>query len=199
VSDATTSGRGPGRPRDPATDEAILRATLSMLAEGGYDGLSIDGIAARAGVGKATIYRRWASKEEVVAAAARRLSEEVPAPDTGDLRRDLAGIVDGLATVFAEPTTARLVGALVARMPHDAALASGLREGFLAARRRAARVALERAQERGEVAADADLELAVDLLAAPFYYRMLVSGAPIDRAFAQRVLDAVLASLTAAR
>lgn len=199
MSDVSTSVRGPGRPRDPAADEAILRTTLSMLAEDGYDGLSIDRIAARAGVGKATIYRRWASKEEVVAAAARRLSEEVPAPDTGDLRGDLAAIVDGLATVFADPATARLVGALVARMPHDAALASGLREGFLATRRRAARVALERAQERGEVAADADLEVAVDLLAAPFYYRMLVSGAPIDRAFAQRVLDAVLAWVTAAR
>lgn len=199
MTDATGSDRGPGRPRDPAADAAILRATLSLLAEDGYEGSSIDRIAARAGVGKATIYRRWASKEEVVAAAARHLSDEVPAPDTGDLRRDLAAIVDGLTTVFADPATARLVGALVARIPHDPGLASGLREGFLAARRGAARAALERAQERGEVGADADLEVAVDLLAAPFYYRMLISGAPIDRAFADRVLDAVLTWVTASR
>lgn len=193
------SGRGPGRPRDPAAGEAILRATLSLLAEDGYDGLSIDGIADRAGVGKATIYRRWASKEEVVAAAARHLSEQVPVPDTGELRGDLMAIADGLTTVFADPATARLVGALVARMPHDPALASGLREGFLAARRRAARVVLQGAQDRGEIAAEGDLEVAVDLLAAPFYYRMLISGAPIDRAFARRVVDAVLAWLAAPR
>lgn len=196
---AEEPGRGPGRPRDRAAGDAILDATLKLLAEEGYEGLTTDRIAAVAGVGKATIYRRWSSKEEVVAAAAMRLSAEVPTPDTGDLEADLRAIAEGLAAVFAQPATARLVAALLARMPHDPALAENLRQGFLAARRRAAHVVLERARERGEIASGVDLEIAVDLLAAPFYYRMLVTGAPIDRHFADDVVTAVLASVSPAR
>lgn len=196
---AEEPGRGPGRPRDRAAGDAILDATLKLLAEEGYEGLTTDRIAEVAGVGKATIYRRWSSKEEVVAAAAMRLSAEVPTPDTGDLEADLRAIAEGLAAVFAQPATARLVAALLARMPHDPALAENLRQGFLAARRRAAHVVLERARERGEIASGVDLEIAVDLLAAPFYYRMLVTGAPIDRHFADDVVTAVLASVSAAR
>ena len=196
---ATAASRTAGRPRDPGTGQAILAATLSLLAEDGYDRLTTDRIAERAGVGKAAIYRRWASKEEVVAAAALRLSEEVPAPDTGDLRGDLTAIVEALASVFAEDATVRLVSALVARIPHDPVLATNLRDGFLAARRRAARQALERAQERGELDGAVDLEFAVDLLAAPFYYRLLVTGAPVDNGFAHQVLDAALAAVATLR
>lgn len=196
---AEEPGRGPGRPRDRAAGDAILDATLKLLAEEGYEGLTTDRIAAVAGVGKATIYRRWSSKEEVVAAAAMRLSAEVPTPDTGDLEADLRAIAEGLAAVFAQPATARLVAALLARMPHDPALAENLRQGFLAARRRAAHVVLERARERGEIASGVDLEIAVDLLAAPFYYRMLVTGTSIDRRFADDVVAAVLAWVSASR
>lgn len=196
---AEEPGRGPGRPRDRAAGDAILDATLKLLAEEGYEGLTTDRIAAVAGVGKATIYRRWSSKEEVVAAAAMRLSAEVPTPDTGDLEADLRAIAEGLAAVFAQPATARLVAALLARMPHDPALAENLRQGFLAARRRAAHVVLERAGERGEIASGVDLEIAVDLLAAPFYYRMLVTGTSIDRRFADDVVAAVLAWVSASR
>lgn len=196
---AEEPGRGPGRPRDRAAGDAILDATLKLLAEEGYEGLTTDRIAAVAGVGKATIYRRWSSKEEVVAAAAMRLSAEVPTPDTGDLEADLRAIAEGLAAVFAQPATARLVAALLARMPHDPALAENLRQGFLAARRRAAHVVLEHARERGEIASGVDLEIAVDLLAAPFYYRMLVTGTSIDRRFADDVVAAVLAWVSASR
>lgn len=125
-----------------------------------------------------------------------RLSSEVPAPDTGDLEADLRAIAEGLVAVFSQPATARLVAALVARMPHDPVLAENLREGFLAARREAARVVLQRARDLGEIQASVDVEVAVDLFGAPFYYRMLVTGTPIDRRFGDQVVRAVLAAVT---
>jgi AcrR family transcriptional regulator len=191
--------RARGRPRDPAAGHAILAATIMGLAEDGYAGLTMDGIAERAGVSKATIYRRWPSKEAVVLAAAEHLSAAVPVPDTGTLRGDLDAIAAGLAAVFGSPTTPRLVGALVSEMVREPDLAHALRDGFLAARRSAARAALERAQERGEVPAEVDLEVPVDLLAAPFYYRALITGDPVDDGYAATVVDAVLAWLDSQR
>ena len=184
--------RSAGRPRNPDADEAILTATLDLLAAHGYAGISTDRIAAAAGVSKATIYRRWASKDDLLVAAAQSLAREVPAPDTGSLRDDLAHIAQGLATVFAHPRTARLIAALAERMLHDERLATALRSGFLAERRDAARVALERARTRGEVRSDVDPELAVDLLAAPFYYRVLITGEAVDDALAEQVVEVVL-------
>jgi AcrR family transcriptional regulator len=189
----TPSPQPAGRPRDPEADEAILGATLSLLAEHGTAGVSTDRVAAAAGVGKATIYRRWRSKDELLVAAAQTLSRQVPVPDTGSLREDLTLITHGLSTVFAQPGTARLVAALVERMLHDDRLAEVLRAGFLTERRTAARTALERALARGEIREDVDLEVAVDLLAAPFYYRALISGAPVDDPLADEVVEVVLA------
>jgi AcrR family transcriptional regulator len=188
-------GRGPGRPRDPQAGDAILTATLGQLAEHGYERLTVDGIAEAAGVSKATIYRRWTSKREVVLAAAGRLAEAVPAPDTGSLRGDLKAIVGGLADVFSAQNVPALVGALVAEAVHDADLAATVREGFVRTRRAAAVAALERASARGEIGDNVDVDLTVDLLAAPFYYRSLVTGAPIDDRYAGAVLDAVLATI----
>jgi AcrR family transcriptional regulator len=193
VSGAT--GRGPGRPRDPAADTAILEATLTLLAEHGYTGLTTDAIAATAGVSKATIYRRWSSKQQVVLAAVGSLANRVPAPDTGDLRRDLTAIADGLAAVFSAPTTRRLVGALVERLLRDEEMAAALRGGFLTERRAAARTAMVRGRQRGQVRDDADLDTAIDLLAAPFYYRVLITGEPIDAKLAEGVVDVTLAYL----
>lgn len=196
VSEVDDGARGqklrPGRPRDAAAAGAILAATLALLAEQGYSGLSMDAVASRAGVSKATIYRRWASKQEVVLAAAEALSQAVPVPDTGSVRGDLEAIADGLVAAFNVPDSARLVGSLLAEATRDPALASALRSGFLAVRRGAARAALARGVERREIHADTDLEFAVDQLAAPFYYRLLVTGDPIDPEFARAVVDAVL-------
>lgn len=185
-------GRSPGRPRDPAVAEAVLAATLSLLAEHGYAGLTMDALASEAGVSKASIYRRWSSKDDVVLAAVEQLSQVVPTPDTGTLRGDLTAIAEGLAAVFSAPRSSRLIGTLIARMGRDAQLATALRGGFLAARRGAARTALERARDRGEARPDADLEFAVDLLAAPFYYRTLVTGTTVDEELAADVVETVL-------
>jgi AcrR family transcriptional regulator len=184
--------RGPGRPRDPAVDAAVLDATLTQLADHGDAGLTTDAIAAAAGVGKASIYRRWASKDELVLAAVASLAGRVPSPDTGSLQGDLTSIAAGLVEVFSEPRTGRLVGALIGRLVADDELARRLRGGFLTERRAAARSAMERGRERGEVRDDVDLGVAVDLLAAPFYYRLLVTGQPVDDALARDVVAATL-------
>jgi AcrR family transcriptional regulator len=190
--------RSPGRPRDPAIDDAILDATLVVLADDGYAGLTMDRVAAAAGVSKATIYRRWPTRRDVLLAAVDHLSSSVPTPDTGTLRGDLTTIAHGLTAVFAAPSTGPLVAALVGQAARDADLADALRTGFLAARRAAALDALRAAKARGEVC-DINLEVAVDLLAAPFYYRLLVTGAPIDRDLADQVVDAVMTWVSAAR
>lgn len=181
------------RPRRAAAERAILETTLAVLAEDGYAGLTTDRIAREAGVSKATMYRRWPTKQDVVIAAAQSLAHEVPVPDTGSLRGDLTAIAEGLAAVFAAPRTAALVGALVGQLPHDPGLADALRTGLLAPRRDAARTALRSAAQRGELGRGIDIEIAVDLLAGPFYYRLLLTGDRIDRAFAHAVVDAVLA------
>jgi AcrR family transcriptional regulator len=164
------------------------------LARDGYGGLSVDGVAVQAGVSKASIYRRWASKRDLVVAAARDLSRTVPVPDTGDVRDDLAAIVGELARVFAAPGTVGLVAALVSGMAADRELATAFRDGFLSVRRDATRTVLERARERGEISPDLDLDVVIDLLAAPLYYRLLITGDPIDDRFASNLVDAVVAS-----
>lgn len=188
----SATSRPPGRPRDPAADDAILSATLAILSDDGYVGLTVDHIAQRAGVGKATIYRRWDSKEEVLLAAVGQLSAEVPVPDTGDLRSDLTAIARGLAAVFSAPGIRRLVATLVAEMTIAAELADALRSGFLAERRAVARDVLERERRRGGLRDDLDIEQAIDLLAAPFYYRLLVTGDPIGDSFTSGVVEAVM-------
>lgn len=189
---AEPAPRSPGRPRDPAIDDAILQATLTVLTDDGYAGLTMDRVAAEAGVSKATIYRRWSTRRDVLLAAVDRLSAAVPVPDTGTLHGDLTAIAHGLATVFAAPSTGPLVAALLGQAARDPDLADALRTGFLASRRAAALDALRAADARGELR-DVDLDVAVDLLAAPFYYRLLVTGAPINHEVADTVVDAVLA------
>lgn len=185
--------RPPGRPRDPAVGDAILSATLDVLTRDGYGRLSVDGIAAQAGVSKATIYRRWASRQELIVAAAQHLSATVPVPDTGDIHADLTAIVDELVRLFGAPNTDRLVAALVCGMADDPQLATAFRDGFLSVRRDATRTVLERARDRGEIAEDLDVDTAIDLLASPLYYRLLITGGSIDEGFARQIVDAVLA------
>lgn len=189
----TDSTTGRGRPRSDRADEAILAATLDLLAEHGYGGLTTDRIAHEAGVSKATIYRRWSSKDEVVLAAVRSLATDVPAPDTGSLHEDLTILVRWLASVFSRPSTARLISALVEPIARNPTLAVALRHGFLRARRSTVRTAMQRGRDRGEVRTDIDLDVAVDLLAAPFYYRVLITGEPVDEDLARRLVDATLA------
>ena len=184
--------------RSGRAQAAILAATLELLAEEGFAGLTVDATAARAGVGKATIYRHWRSKAELVIEAVGTLVEPAPVPDTGDLREDLLVVVRGLTERLTRSALARIVPTLVDAADRDPELAE-LQRAFTAERRRALEGVLRRAAEHGDLSPGVDVEVAVDLLAGPVFYRRLVSRAPLTERFAERVIDAVLPYLVPPR
>jgi AcrR family transcriptional regulator len=187
-----------GRPRSARSHRAILAATQQLLVERPYREVTIEGIAARAGVGKQTIYRWWPSKAALVLEAYLAGEEAVPAPrEHATVHEDVRALLSWLIAVLAEPTGGRIVAGLVGDLQHDTALAEGFHRDVVPARREAMLAALERGRERGEIRADADLEHAVDALHGAVFYRLLLSGEPLDAAFAERLAGQVLAGLAA--
>ena len=186
-----------GRPRSPAADQAIVDAALVLFAEEGFERLTMEGVATRAGVGKATVYRRYPGKVELVMRAAECLTaDEPPASDTGTLRGDLVAFARSLVHLLTSTLTGGCVTQLVAALPRSPELADEYAR-FVAARRERTRGAVARAAGRGEVSPDTDAELVADLVAGPIFYRYLVSRDPLDDGYADAVVDAVLASLCA--
>jgi AcrR family transcriptional regulator len=187
---------GRGRRRSERSHKAIIRATQELLVERGYRKLTIEAVASRAGVGKQTIYRWWPSRAALVLEAYLAGSDAVsPPPDSGSTRKDVRALIGWLSAVLAEPTGGRVVAGLVGDLQHDHDLAEGFRRDVVPARRQAMLAALERGRERGEIRADADLPLAVDTLHGAVFYRLLLSGEPLDAEFAGRVADQVLDGL----
>jgi AcrR family transcriptional regulator len=184
--------RSIGRPREERADRAILAAALALMAEHGVRDLRMEDVADRAGVGKATIYRRHRSKDELVAAAVAALVIEIAVPDSGSTRADLLGLMQAAVEVYSGSVEAGVMPGLVDAMSRDPELARAVREGFLAGRRAAVRAVLERGVERGDLRADLDLELALDVLGGPLFYRLLVTGGPIDERLAEGVVDLLL-------
>jgi AcrR family transcriptional regulator len=192
MSTATTRGRR----RSERSHEAIIGATQQLLVERGYPDLTIEGIAARAGVGKQTIYRWWPSKAALVLEAYLAGSEAVPLPAEGaTAREDVTALLGWLIAVLAQPIGGHVVGGLVSDLQHDPDLAEGFHRDVVPARRQAMVAALERGRDRGEIRADADLELAVDALHGAVFYRLLLSGRPLDADFADRLAEQTLAGL----
>jgi len=190
-------GRAPERRSDRAR-EAVLRAADDLLVERGYAGVTIEGIAARAGVAKQTIYRWWSSKFDVLMDtfledAAGALEQ----PDTGSTAEDLRAHLGRLAELITEEPAGKVMLALVGQAQHEPAVAEAFRLRYLADRRVRDRSILERGVERGEVRADLDLDLAMDLLYGPIYHRVLLSGLPVDGAFIDALVDTVSACLAA--
>ncbi len=195
----STKDAGRGRPRSVTSHEAILGATLDLLREEGYAGLTIDGIAQRAGVGKQTIYRWWKGKPELVLEAfATYASREIPLPDKGSVEADVEAF---LATSFRKLNegAAPVVRGLMADAILDPEFGDLLREVFIARRRAALKSLLERGVERGEIAANADLELAIDMLFGPMWYRLLNRHAPLNRRFATGLARNLMRGIAAAK
>ena len=192
TNEATSTPRPLGRPRDERADRAILAAALELMAEHGVRDLRMDDVAERAGVGKATIYRRYRSKDELVTDAVAALVSEITVPDTGSTRADLLALMRRAVKVYRGSVEAGVMPGLVDAMSRDGELARSVREGFLAGRRAALRAVLERGIERGDLRADLDLELALDVLGGPLFYRLLVTGGPIDRQLADGVVELIL-------
>jgi AcrR family transcriptional regulator len=187
--------REPGRPRSPEAHAAILGAAIALVREVGFDAVSIEAIAARAGVGKATIYRRWDGKETLVAEAITHLmSSAMQAPDTGTTRGDVQVLMRVAKGMYSDPATPMLLSGLVAAMARSEPIALAVRGGFVASWRNAMRVVLRRGIARGDLRTT-DLELATDLLAGPALNRALIGGKRIDDRFMRGVVDVVLRGL----
>ena len=191
--------RPPGRPRSVEADRAILRATVDLLADEGYGGVTMEGVAAKAGVGKATVYRRWSSKSALVvdALAACREGAASSPPDTGSAREDLLAFVRGFQDHLRTSDAGRVLPALVAELSRNPELAAALREGFVQPRRARVLDAVRRGVERGEVRAGVDEELIADAVVALLQHRFLVTGMEIDDGLPERLLDMLWTGIAA--
>lgn len=180
-----------GRPRDARIDSEVVSAVLDALKRGGYRAVTIDGVARRVARARSSLYRRWPSKRHLVAYAVVSEMGDNPATDTGSVRGDLEAAVSTLLHAFRGPLGRALAG-LVADMAQDAALASIIRKQVLAQRRKSMREALERAHVRGEVRRNFDVELVLDMLTGPFYFRALFGHAPISHKTTRQIVEYVL-------
>jgi AcrR family transcriptional regulator len=178
------------------TSGAILQTALEVIAERGVHGLTVEGVAARCGVAKTTIYRRWRSKEDLALAALVGMVDQQPLRprDLGDTRAELVAFVLRLITALGSTLVGRVIHGLVSDLASDPELARAFREQVVARRAAELDCILERGVERCEVRPDARTEIAMDLLLGPVYYRLLLSGMPLTREFAEGVVDAFLAS-----
>jgi len=189
-----TARRGPGRPRRSATGHAILKATREILAQGGVHGLTVEGVAARSGVAKTTIYRRWRSKEDLALAALLEvMHQEPPLRHLGRTQTALNAYLSRLITNLKVKLYGRIIRGLISDLAVDRELARGFREKVLARRVTEARTLLQRGIERGELRPDLDTEIAIELLSGPIYYRVLISGDPLTTTFVDRLVRAVMA------
>jgi AcrR family transcriptional regulator len=199
MTDASEEIRPRGRPRSETAQTAILSAAIALLLDQGLHAMSMDDVAERAGVSKATIYRWWASKELLAVDA---LSTEWAAPlstkqrDTGSLRGDLLAHFRPWIRQLNEKPFGRVIAGLVAQAQTDPAFARLYREHFVQPRRDATRPLLLRAIARSEIAADTDLEVSLDLLYGPIYHRLLHRHAPLNDRFTQNVIDAVIKAMS---
>lgn len=192
---ATTEVRR-GRPRVEGLDQTLLDVTLEFAGEVGLHGMSMDELAQRAGVSKATIYRRWPSKERLVLEALNQAMRPFDLIDTGSLRGDLDDYLGELARRMATGRASDVLPDLIAASVRDPNLRASLDE-YIRHRRQPLQSILVRGLERGELAVDTDVEVLIDALIGPFVYRRLLSHDPLDAEFVERLLRTVLAQVSA--
>lgn len=173
-SETQEAPRRRGRPRRAATRAAIIEATLELLAERGFQAATMDAIAARAGVGKNTIYRRWCSKEELIAVAIRDLTAEVELEDGDDVYAILLEYVRDFAHVLADPLLGRILPGLLGELQRNPELAAAWAERVVRPRRKVVSKVLHEALRRGELREGTDPDLIADLLVGPQFLRLLV-------------------------
>jgi AcrR family transcriptional regulator len=172
---------------------AVLAAADDLLVERGFAGVTMEGIAVRAGVSKQTIYRWWSSKTDVlIDTYLDDAAQHLTPPDHGDLDRDLRGYLHQLAYFLTNDDAGAVFRALVGQAQHDADIAAAVRARCLDEQRARDHLPLQRAVERGELPADLDLDITVDQLVGPLYYRVLVTGQPVDAPFIDTLVDGFL-------
>jgi AcrR family transcriptional regulator len=185
--------RGNRHGRSEQARRSVLQAADDLLVEQGFAQLTMEGLATRAGVAKQTIYRWWPSKTDVLLEAfLQDAAEELTPPDTGNLTQDLRAQLSDLATFLTDSDAGAVFRALAGQAQHDPALAARLRTELFAQQRARDRRPLERALHRGDLPSGTDLDLLLDRLVGPVYYRALVTGEPLPRDFTDQLVAATL-------
>lgn len=188
--DRTARHHGNRHGRSEQARMAVLEAADDLLVEKGFAGVTIEGIAARAGVAKQTIYRRWNTKTDILLDAFLQDAAEALTPsDHGDLATDLRAHLSLLADFLTGSDAGAVFRALLGHAQHDAAFAAVLRARHLEEQRSRDRLPLENAVRRGELPAGLDMAAEVDQLVGPIYHRVLVTGDPVDQSFTDRLVD----------
>jgi AcrR family transcriptional regulator len=191
VNDSEQSRRG--RPRDPDTEVKILGATRGILAESGMRGLTVEAVAARAGVAKTTIYRRYRSRHDLALAVLVDMIRTVTTiPDLGDTRRELVQLVRGTLIVLGETLMGRVMQGLVTELASDPRLSRAFRDEVILLRRGEVARVLQRGVARGDLRPNPDVALVHELLFGPVYYRLLLTGETLEPVFADLIVDALL-------
>lgn len=179
------------RRSDVARHTEILEATLAELQDAGYDRMTMDAVAKRAGASKATIYRHWPNKADLVVTAIRRMKgQDAPGPDTGTLRGDLLALLAGAGPQSAEDQLCVMRG-MVSACGTDPELATAFFDQVVDAKRSDALEILQRAQERGEVSEATDIQFLVDAAPAMLVFRHLLTPYPVDEHYVTRLVDEV--------
>lgn len=183
-----------GRRRDPAADDAILESVLALLGEGcAFGALSMDLVAQRAGVARATVYRRWANKEELVLAALGRLDPPLPALEGLALRDRLVRLVDQIRHRGEDTDLHRLLAGLLGEAARRPRLVRQFEDSVIAARREALKRALADGVDSGELRSDLDLDTAVELLTGPMLSRLILRQRPVrSPSFAEEIVETFL-------
>lgn len=186
------AARAPGRPRSEHARLAILRSALTLLGKNGFADLTIEAVAAHAGVGKATVYRWWPNKAALIADAfASSTTANLHFPDTGSVKTDMSRQMRQLVKVFRGPR-GRIVSAMLGGGQSDEDLIAAFRDRFLKPRRREAYATLERGIRRGELRHDIDMDLLLDSLYGPIYMRFLIRHRSLTPAFVDQICRLVL-------
>lgn len=188
-----SSKKSSGRPRSARSHQAMLQATLELLVEVGFEAMSIEAIASRAGVGKTTIYRRYSSKAELVADAIESIREEIVIPDTGSLWGDMDALIQNAAQLSLNPLGRQTVAMIISSASTLAEFAQIYWTKYLQPRREAFAIVLERAKARQEVKPDLDPGLVFDTMSGIMLYAMIFQPTPESwEAYVRRSLELIL-------
>src|SRR5712691_6258625 len=192
-----TAHRRPGRPRSEQAERAIIAAALDLFAESGPDGLCMERVAAKAGVGKATIYRRWPGKEDLLLDAIASLKAPLPEPRGRSVREDLRMLLEAMCEQFADPCQAREFALLLGEGAKYPRLMTRYTETVIEPRREVIRNVLRRGTVTGELRGDADIEAALYMLTGSVLARSRHGDVPVEPGYAGRVVDELLRGLGA--
>lgn len=180
--------RGPGRPREQRVDRVVLAAVLELVTEQGMDAVTMDAVAARAGVSKPTIYRRWPTKQDLIVAAAETRVGPLDIPDAGDFRSELRALLESRLRVYRAAGTDRLLAELIGTAgrggPERSAYA-----GYAQRVTEQTRLILERGIRRGDVREDVDVATAATMVAAPMVFRLVGERLPLNQRFVDELLE----------